>query len=149
MLQPKRQKFRKRHKGRIHGKATRGFLLDKGLIGLKAEDPGYITERQIEAARRAIMNYLKRSGQVFIRIFPHIPVTKKPIETRMGKGKGAPDHFQAMVKKGTIIFEIANDNVLLAKEALRRAGAKLPIRIRIESVDAYLLETVESGKKGS
>ena len=131
MLQPKRQKFRKAHKGRIHGRAQRGTRLAFGLVGLMACSSERLTARQIEAARRSIVNFMKRSGRVFIRIFPDIPVTKKPIEVRMGKGKGSPEYHVARVKAGTILFEVANDDVQLARQALVRGSAKLPVCCKV------------------
>ncbi|MFY0688831.1 MAG: 50S ribosomal protein L16 [Cyclobacteriaceae bacterium] len=127
MLQPKRTKFRKRQKGRVKGLAQRGHTLAFGTFGLKSLEPGWITSRQIEAARIAMTRAMKREGQVWIRIFPDKPVTKKPAEVRMGKGKGAPEYWVATVKPGTILFEAAGVNVELAKEALRLAAQKLPI----------------------
>ena len=128
MLQPKRTKFRKAFKGRIHGVATSGALLNFGQFGLKALEPERVTARQIEAARRAITREMKRQGRVWIRIFPDVPVTSKPAEVRMGKGKGAPDHWAARVKPGRIMFEIDGVGEPVAREALRLAAAKLPIK---------------------
>ncbi len=127
MLQPKRTKFRKRQKGRVKGLAQRGHTLAFGTFGIKSLEPGWITSRQIEAARIAMTRAMKREGQVWIRIFPDKPVTKKPAEVRMGKGKGAPEYWVATVKPGTILFEASGVNVELAKEALRLAAQKLPI----------------------
>ncbi len=127
MLQPKRTKFRKRQKGRVRGLAQRGHTLAFGTFGIKSLEPGWITSRQIEAARIAMTRAMKREGQVWIRIFPDKPVTKKPAEVRMGKGKGAPEYWVATVKPGTILFEASGVNVELAKEALRLAAQKLPI----------------------
>ena len=127
MLQPKRTKFRKMQKGRVKGVAQRGHTLAFGTFGIKSLKPGWITSRQIEAARIAMTRAMKREGQVWIRIFPDKPITSKPAEVRMGKGKGAPSYWVAVVKPGTILFESAGVNVELAKEALRLAAQKLPI----------------------
>ncbi|KYG75274.1 MULTISPECIES: 50S ribosomal protein L16 [Roseivirga] len=127
MLQPKRTKFRKMQKGRIKGVAGRGHTLDFGTFGIKSLEPGWITSRQIEAARIAMTRAMKREGQVWIRIFPDKPITSKPAEVRMGKGKGAPEYWVAVVKPGTVLFEAAGVNVELAKEALRLAAQKLPL----------------------
>jgi large subunit ribosomal protein L16 len=131
MLQPKRTKFRKAHKGRIHGDAKAGTLLNFGSYGLKALEPERVSARQIEAARRAITRQMKRAGRVWIRIFPDVPVSKKPTEVRMGKGKGAPELWVARVHPGRIMFEIDGVNEETAREALRLGAAKLPIRTRI------------------
>ena len=130
MLQPIRTKFRKAHKGRIHGVATSGNTLAFGQYGLKALEPDRVTARQIEAARRALTRAMKRSGRVWIRVFPDVPVSKKPIEVRMGKGKGTPEYWVARVKPGRILFELDGVPVQLAKEALTLAAAKLPIKTR-------------------
>ena len=130
MLAPKRSKYRKAHKGRIHGVAKGGTSLNFGAFGLKAVDPGRITARQIEAARRAMTRHMKRSGRVWIRIFPDVPVSKKPLEVRMGSGKGTPELWVARVKPGRIMFEIDGVPIQLAKEALALAAAKLPIKTR-------------------
>src|SRR5467141_877773 len=130
MMQPKKTKFRKAHKGRIHGVATSGATLSFGQFGLKAVEPERITARQIEAARRAITRAMKRAGRVWIRIFPDVPVTKKPAEVRMGSGKGAPELWVARVKPGRIMFEVDGVSVALAREALGLAAAKLPIKTR-------------------
>jgi large subunit ribosomal protein L16 len=130
MLQPKRTKFRKQFKGRIHGQATSGAELNFGSYGLKALEPNRVTAREIEAARRAITRHMKRSGRVWIRIFPDVPVSKKPTEVRMGKGKGTPEYWVCRVKPGRIMFEIDGVPVALAREALRLGAAKLPIRTR-------------------
>ncbi|MCS7017664.1 MAG: 50S ribosomal protein L16 [Cytophagales bacterium] len=127
MLQPKRTKFRKQQKGRVKGIAQRGHTLAFGEFGIKALEPGWITARQIEAARIAMTRAMKREGQVWIRIFPDKPVTKKPAEVRMGKGKGAPEYWVAPVKPGTILFEAGGIDIALAQEALRLAAQKLPI----------------------
>ena len=131
MLQPKKMKFRKMHKGRIHGKAKGGTELNFGQYGLKAMAPDRITARQIEAARRAITRHMKRAGRVWIRVFPDVPVAKKPAEVRMGKGKGSTEYWAARVKPGRIMFEIDGVNEVVAKEALRLGAAKLPIATRI------------------
>ncbi|WP_109832162.1 50S ribosomal protein L16 [Reichenbachiella versicolor] len=130
MLQPKRTKFRKAQKGRIKGVAQRGHTLAFGTFGIKALEPGWITSRQIEAARITMTRAMKREGQVWIRIFPDKPITKKPAEVRMGKGKGAPEYWVATVKPGTILFESAGISRELAREALRLAEQKLPIRTK-------------------
>jgi large subunit ribosomal protein L16 len=130
MLQPQRTRFRKQFKGRIHGIATSGNDLTFGSFGLKALEPERVTARQIEAARRAITREMKRSGRVWIRIFPDVPVSKKPTEVRMGKGKGTPEFWACRVKPGRIMFEIDGVPVELAREALRLGAAKLPIRTR-------------------
>ena len=133
MLQPKRTKYRKAFKGRIHGNAKAGFSLSYGSYGLKAMEPERVTARQIEAARRALTREMKRVGKVWIRIFPDVPVSKKPIEVRMGSGKGAPEFWVARVKPGRIIFEIDGVNDATAREALRLGAAKLPIKTKIVS----------------
>jgi large subunit ribosomal protein L16 len=130
MLQPKRTKFRKQFKGRIHGIAKGGTDLNFGSFGLKAMEPERVTARQIEAARRAITRQMKRQGRVWIRIFPDVPVTAKPTEVRMGKGKGSVEYWVAPVKAGRIMFEIDGVSATLAQEAIRRGGAKLPLRTR-------------------
>ena len=130
MLQPKRTKFRKQHKGRIHGTAKGGTDLNFGSFGLKAMEPERVTARQIEAARRALTRHMKRAGRVWIRIFPDVPVSKKPTEVRMGKGKGTPEFWACRVAPGKIMFEIDGVPRTLAEEALRLAAAKLPIRTR-------------------
>lgn len=130
MLQPKRTKFRKRQKGRVKGLAQRGHRLAFGNFGIKSMEPGWITSRQIEASRIAVTRAMKREGQVWIRIFPDKPVTKKPAEVRMGKGKGAPEYWVAVVKPGTILFEASGVSSETAKEALRLAAQKLPIKTK-------------------
>src|SRR4030088_107615 len=130
MLQPMRTKFRKAHKGRIKGVATSGVELAFGHFGLKALEPERITARQIEAARRAMTRHMKRSGRVWIRIYPDVPVSKKPLEVRMGSGKGAPELWVARVKPGRILFEIDGVSVGVGGGALALAGAKLPIKTR-------------------
>ncbi|HAQ34987.1 MAG: 50S ribosomal protein L16 [Maricaulis sp.] len=131
MLQPKRTKFRKAHKGRIHGLAKGGFTLNFGSYGLKAVEPERVTARQIEAARRAVTRHMKRAGRVWIRIFPDVPVSKKPTEVRMGKGKGSPEYWVARVKPGRIMFEIDGVPDSVAREALELGAAKLPVKTKI------------------
>ena len=130
MLQPKRTKFRKMQKGRMKGLATRGTELSFGSFGVKSLEAAWITSRQIEAARIAVTRFMKREGQVWIRIFPDKPVTKKPAEVRMGKGKGAPEYWVAVVRPGRIIFEAEGVPLDVAKEALRLAAQKLPVQTR-------------------
>ena len=130
MLQPKRTNYRKAHKGRIHGNAKGGFTLSFGTYGLKALEPERITARQIEAARRAITRAMKRTGRVWIRIFPDVPVSAKPAEVRMGSGKGTPEFWVCRVAPGKIMFEIDGVPADLAREALTLGAAKLPIRTR-------------------
>ena len=130
MLQPKRTKFRKQFKGRIRGKATSANTLDYGEYGLKAMEPDRITARQIEAARRAITRAMKRQGRVWIRMFPDIPVSKKPAEVRMGSGKGSPEFWACRVKPGRVMFEVDGVSSVTAKEALGLAAAKLPIKTK-------------------
>jgi large subunit ribosomal protein L16 len=130
MLQPKRTKFRKMQKGRMKGLASRGTELSFGSFGIKSLEPAWITSRQIEAARIAVTRFMKREGQVWIRIFPDKPVTKKPAEVRMGKGKGAPEYWVAVVRPGRIIFEAEGVPLSVAKEALRLAAQKLPVQTR-------------------
>lgn len=131
MLQPKRTKFRKAHKGRIKGMAKGGASLNFGSYGLKALEPSRVTARQIEATRRAVTRHMKRAGRVWIRIFPDVPVTKKPTEVRMGKGKGSVEFWAAKVKPGRIMFEIDGVSDEVAREALRLGAAKLPIKCKI------------------
>ena len=133
MLQPKRTKFRKQHKGKIKGLAKGGSDLNFGTFGLKALEPERVTARQIEAARRAMTRHMKRQGRVWIRIFPDLPVTSKPTEVRMGKGKGAPEYWAARVKPGRIMFEVDGVSEEIAREALRLAAMKLPIKTRFVS----------------
>ncbi len=140
MLQPKRTKFRKRQKGRVKGLAQRGHRLAFGTFGIKSLEPGWITSRQIEAARIAMTRAMKREGQVWIRIFPDKPVTKKPAEVRMGKGKGAPEYWVAIVKPGTILFEASGVNIDMAQEALRLATQKLPIKLKFVVARDYKAE---------
>ncbi|RAI99801.1 large subunit ribosomal protein L16 [Chitinophaga skermanii] len=130
MLQPKRTKHRKMHKGRIKGDAKRGAAISFGSFGLKALEPKWITDRQIEAARVALTRAMKREGNVWIRIFPDKPITAKPLEVRMGKGKGAPDHWAAVVKPGRILFEADGVPLEVAKAAMELAAQKLPIKVK-------------------
>ena len=138
MLSPKRTKYRKQQKGRVKGVATRGHRVDFGNFGLKCLEPHWITSRQIEAARIALTRYLKREGQVWIRIFPDKPVTKKPAEVRMGKGKGAPEYWVAVVRPGRMIFEAEGVPLEIAKEALRLAAQKLPVQTRFVTRRDYV-----------
>lgn len=131
MMSPKRTKFRKAHKGRIHGDAKGGTSLNFGSYGMKALQPERITARQIEAARRAITRHIKRQGRVWIRIFPDVPVTKKPTEVRMGKGKGSVEFWACKVKPGRVMFEIDGVSDGVAREALRLGAAKLPVKCKI------------------
>ncbi len=130
MLSPKRTKYRKAHKGRVHGNAKGGTNLNFGAFGLKAIKPGRVTARQIEAARRAITRHLKRTGRVWIRIFPDVPVSTKPAEVRMGKGKGSPEYWMCRVKPGRVMFEVDGVALDLAKTAIERGAAKLPMATR-------------------
>ncbi|MBW7837810.1 MAG: 50S ribosomal protein L16 [Sphingomonadales bacterium] len=131
MLQPKKTKFRKAFKGRVHGMAKGGTSLNFGAYGLKAVEPGRITARQIEAARRAITRHMKRSGRIWIRVFPDVPVSTKPAEVRMGSGKGAPEFWVARIKPGRIMFEIDGVDLETMRGAFDRAAAKLPIKTKI------------------
>jgi large subunit ribosomal protein L16 len=137
MLMPKRVKYRKAQRGRMRGKAQRGSTVAFGDFGLKALEPGWITARQIEAARVALTRQMKRDGRIWIRIFPDKPVTKKPAETRMGKGKGMPEFWVAVVKPGRIMFEIGGITAPLAEEALRLAAHKLPIKTKFVARMGY------------
>lgn len=137
MLMPKRVKFRKQQRGRMRGKAHRGSRVSFGSFGLKAMEPGWITSRQIEAARVALTRRMKRDGKVWIRIFPDKPVSKKPLETRMGKGKGAPEFWVAVVKPGRVMFEVGGVSSELAHEALKLASYKLPIKVKIVTRPDY------------
>lgn len=130
MLLPKRVKYRRVHRGRMKGKATRGNFISNGEYGLQALEPAWITSNQIEAARIAMTRYIKRGGQVWIKIFPDKPVTKKPAEVRMGSGKGSPEFWVAVVKPGRVMFEIAGVSEELAREAMRLASHKLPIKCK-------------------
>ena len=133
MLMPKRIKYRRHHRGRMKGKATRGSSVSFGEYGLKALEPKWVTNRQIEAARVAMTRHLKRTGKLWIRLFPDKPVSKKPAETRMGKGKGAPEFWVCVVKPGRIMFELEGVPVELAKQAMKLASAKLPLNMRFVS----------------
>ncbi len=150
MLMPKRTKFRKTHRGRMRGEAGRGAVLIFGEWGLQALEPIWLTSKQIEAARRAITHNTRRGGQVWIRVFPDKSVTAKPAETRMGSGKGAPDHWVAVVRPGHIIFEVGGIREDLARQALTMAGHKLPIQTRIiaRESDATAVEEVEPASVG-
>ncbi len=139
MLMPKRTKYRKQQRGRRSGIATRGNTIAFGEYALQALETGWLTSRQIESARIAMTSYIKRGGKVWIRVFPDKPVTKKPAETRMGKGKGAPDHWVAVIKPGHVLFELAGVPQEMAKEAMRLASYKLPIKTR------FLVREVEPG----
>ena len=130
MMQPKKTKFRKAHKGRIHGVASSGATLAFGQFGLKAMEPDRVTARQIEAARRALTRHMKRAGRVWIRVFPDVPVTAKPTEVRMGKGKGSVEYWACRVKPGRVMFEIDGVSEELAREALRLGSAKLSVKTR-------------------
>src|SRR6201987_2986093 len=130
MLQPSRTKFRKAHKGRIKGVATSGATLSFGQFGIKAMEPDRLTARQIEAARRAMTRHMKRAGRVWIRIFPDVPVSKKPLEVRMGSGKGAPEYWVVRIKPGRVLFEVDGLPAQLAREALDLPASKLPIKTR-------------------
>ena len=130
MLQPKRSKFRKQQKGRMKGNAGRGHMLSYGMFGIKSLDSKFITSRQIEAARIAATRYMKREGQIWIKIFPDKPITKKPLEVRMGKGKGAVEYWAAVVTPGRILFEVGGVSIDIAKEALRLAAQKLPVKTK-------------------
>ena len=130
MLQPKRTKFRKAQKGRMKGISQRGHQLSNGMFGIKSLDSKFITSREIEAARIAATRHMKREGQLWIKIFPDKPITKKPLEVRMGKGKGAPEYFVAVVKPGRILFEVSGVAANVAKEALRLAAQKLPVKTK-------------------
>jgi large subunit ribosomal protein L16 len=142
MLQPKKTKYRKMQKGKMKGNAKRGSQLAFGSFGIKAMEECWITGRQIEAARQAVTRYMKREGQIWIRIFPDKPVTKKPAEVRMGKGKGAPEYFVARVTPGRILFEAEGVSFAVAKEALRLAAQKLPIAMKFVIRRDYVEETI-------
>lgn len=143
MLMPRRVKYRKQFRGRMKGRASRGDRVEFGQYGLQALEPAWITSRQIEAARRAIVRHVKRRGKVWIRIFPDKPVTAKPAETRMGKGKGAVDHWVAVVKPGRVMFEMGAVPEEIAREALRLASHKLPVKTRfIKQIDPISGEEV-------
>lgn len=136
MLAPKRVKYRKQQKGRMRGAATRGNKVDFGEFGLQSLEPGWITNRQIESARVAMTRHIKRGGKVWIRIFPDKPITKKPAETRMGKGKGSPEHWVAVVKPGRVMFELEGVSEAVARRAFELAAAKLPVQCRFVSREA-------------
>lgn len=136
MLSPKRTKFRKQHRGRMRGLATRGNKLDFGDFALQALEPSWITSRQIEASRRAMTRYIRRGGKIWIRVFPDKPVTMRPAETRMGSGKGNPEFWVAVVKPGRILFEIAGVPEATAREAMRLASHKLPIKTKFITREA-------------
>ena len=142
MLQPKRTKYRKMQKGKVKGMATRGHQIAFGSFALKALEPGWITARQLEAARVAVTRAMKREGQVWIRIFPDKPITRKPAEVRMGKGKGAPEYWVAVIKPGTILFEAGGVTMAIAKEALALADGKLPIKTRFTVRRDYVEQAV-------
>ena len=137
MLSPKRTKFRKMQKGRMKGLSQRGHVLSNGMFGIKSVDASFLTSRQIEAARVAATRYMKREGQLWIKIFPDKPITKKPLEVRMGKGKGAPEYFVAVVKPGRIMFEVSGVPIDVAKEALRLAAQKLPVKTKFITARDY------------
>lgn len=139
MLMPKKVKFRKMHKGRMNGKAYRGSKISFGDFGLKAVEPGWLSSSQIEAARIAITRHAKRGCKLWIRVFPDKPITKKPAETRMGKGKGAPEYWVAVVKPGSIIYEMSGVTESLAKEAMRLASHKLPVATKFVKRDQEVL----------
>ena len=141
MLLPKRVLHRKQHRGRMKGRAMRGNRVAHGEYGLVALEPAWITNRQIEAARIAMTRYIKRGGQVWIKIFPDKPVTRKPLETRMGKGKGAPEYWVSVVKPGRILFEIGGVSEELAREAMRLAGNKLPVKTKFVTKKEQEAET--------
>ena len=144
MLMPKRLKHRKFQRGRLTGTAYAGATIAFGDFGLQAQEPSYLTARQIEAARRAIVHHLRRGGKVWIRVFPDKPITRKPAETRMGSGKGAPDHWVAVVKPGRMLFEISGVDFPLAKEAFRLASYKLPIDTKVVAREGAVEETKEA-----
>jgi len=147
MLQPKRVKYRKAHKGRRRGNAQSGNTTVFGDFGLQALEPAWITSQQIEAARRAITRHIRRGGKVWIRVFPDKPVTKKPAETRMGSGKGAPDHWVAVVKSGRLLFEMAGVDEKIAREAMRLASHKLPIQTRFVTREIGIATGIDPVKK--
>ena len=141
MLMPKRVKYRRVHRGRMTGKAYRGNTLTYGDFGIQATEPAWITSNQIEAARVAMTRYCKRFGKVWIKIFPDKPVTKKPLETRMGKGKGAPEYWVAVVKPGRVMFEIGGVPEATAREALRLGASKLPIKTKVISKEEEVAQS--------
>ena len=140
MLQPKRTKYRKMQKGRMKGLSQRGHWLSNGMFGIKAIESKFITSRQIEAARIAATRFMKREGQLWIKIFPDKPITKKPLEVRMGKGKGALDHYVAVAKAGRVLFEVSGVTIETAKEALRLAAQKLPVKTKFLIARDYEFE---------
>ncbi len=144
MLQPKRVKYRKAHRGRLKGRAYSGNTLVFGEFGMQAEEAAWVTARQIEAARRVLVRYLRRGGQMWIRVFPDKPVTKKPAETRMGGGKGAPEYWVAVVKPRRILFEISGIKEDMAQEAVRLAAHKLPVAVKFVSKETKAETKVES-----
>ena len=146
MLLPKRVKYRRVHRGRLKGKATRGNTVTYGDFGLQALEPAWITSNQIEAARVAMTRYTKRGGKVWIKIFPDKPITEKPAETRMGSGKGSPEYWVAVVKPGRVMFEIAGVSEEVAREALRLASNKLPIKTKIVSKEDTAPESENGGE---
>lgn len=146
MLMPKKVKYRKEHRGKMKGKALRGNMIAYGDYGLMALEPAWITSNQIEAARIAMTRYIKRGGKVWIKIFPHKPVTQKPAETRMGAGKGAPEHWVAVVKPGRIMFELSGISEERAKEAVRLAAHKLPIKCKLVTRKEQELEGGEANE---
>ena len=148
MLMPKRVKYRRVQRGRMKGKATRGNVVTYGEFGLQAVEPGWITSNQIEAARIAMTRYTKRGGQVWIQIFPDKPITAKPAETRMGSGKGSPEYWVAVVKPGRVLFEMGGVAEADAKEAMRLAGHKLPIKTKFMTKAQLEAETAEAAKGG-
>ena len=143
MLMPKRVKRRKQHRGRMTGKANKGNIIAYGEYGLVALEPSWITSNQIEAARVAMTRYIKRGGQVWVNIFPHKPITKKPAETRMGSGKGSPEYWVAVVKPGRVLFEMAGVSEEIAREALRLAANKLPIKCKFMKKESVATEGEE------
>ena len=143
MLMPKRVKRRKQHRGRMTGKANKGNIIAYGEYGLVAMEPSWITSNQIEAARVAMTRYIKRGGQVWVNIFPHKPITKKPAETRMGSGKGSPEYWVAVVKPGRVLFEMAGVSEEIAREALRLAANKLPIKCKFMKKEGVITEGEE------
>ena len=143
MLMPKRVKRRKQHRGRMTGKANKGNVIAYGEYGLVAQEPSWITSNQIEAARVAMTRYIKRGGKVWVNIFPHKPITKKPAETRMGSGKGSPEYWVAVVKPGRVLFEMAGVSEDIAREALRLAANKLPIKCKFMKKDDEAAEGEE------
>jgi len=148
MLQPKRVKYRKSHRGRLKGRASAGNKVEFGDFGLQALEPAWVTSRQIEAARRAITRHIRRGGNVWVRIFPDKPASKKPAETRMGGGKGPPDHWVAVVKPGRILFEMGGVSEAVAREAMRLASHKLPINSRFVTRETAIAVGAEQATGG-